>query len=78
MEQAGARVPKMATPRFSITTSPEPANFVHTQNACEGDAGYLASLAFGRMGASGRWHDVGQGERHCCTQAQRSHPWNLQ
>ena len=53
MAKAGTRVSKMARHRFSITTSPGPANLVYSPKTCEGDAGYLASLAFDDMG--GRW-----------------------
>ena len=76
MANADTRVSKMARRRFSITTSPGSANLVHSPKTCEGDAGYLASLAFGHMG--GRWSpSVGYGERHCRARAQRSHKSDL-
>jgi hypothetical protein len=41
----GARVSKMAKRRLFVTTSPEFATSLLTQDACEEDAGYLAILA---------------------------------
>ena len=47
---AGARVSKMARRRVWITASPESAAFLHGQEACEGDAGCLATLSYRRIG----------------------------
>ena len=43
MAYADPRVPKMATPRFVVITSPQFANFLHRQEASAEDAGYLAT-----------------------------------
>jgi hypothetical protein len=45
MAYTGACVSKMAKRRLLVTTSSEFASSVHTQDACEEDAGYLATLA---------------------------------
>jgi hypothetical protein len=50
MAKAGAREWTMAGHYFPVAASPESANFVHRQNTCEGDAGYLAGIAFDRIG----------------------------
>jgi hypothetical protein len=39
---AGARLPKVASPRFRITTSPQPATFLLDQDTSVEEAGYLA------------------------------------
>ena len=50
---AGARVSKMAKRCFWVTTSPEFATLLHSQNTSEGDAGHLASLAHRHIGPIG-------------------------
>jgi hypothetical protein len=56
---AGARVPKMAKRCFWVTTSPESATLLQSQNTSEGDAGCLATLAHRHMGL---WlRNVGRG-----------------
>jgi hypothetical protein len=43
---AGARLPKMANPRFRITTSPQRATFLLDRDTSAGEAGYLASPSY--------------------------------
>ena len=48
MDNAGARIPKMAKRRFRVTSSlesPSPTR-LPSQNASEGDDAYLAALAY--------------------------------
>ena len=76
MAKAGARVRTMAGRYFPVTASAGSANFVHSQNTCEGDAGHLAGLAFDRID----WVlPPGMEHRECyfLTQAQRSYKQNL-
>ncbi len=44
MAFTGARVPEMENYYFGVTTLPESANFLHTENTREDDVGCLASL----------------------------------
>jgi len=44
MENAGARVSKMAEPRFWVTTSPQSSTCLHGQATREGDAGIWPPL----------------------------------
>jgi hypothetical protein len=46
MDPTGAHVSKMAKHRFRVTTSAKPATYLHSQKACEGEVGHLASLAY--------------------------------
>jgi hypothetical protein len=43
---AGARVPKVANPRFWITTSPQPATSLHGQDTSDEEIGYLAGPSY--------------------------------
>jgi hypothetical protein len=45
MGDTRTRVPPVATRRIRLTTSPEPATCLHSQNARGEDAGYLASIS---------------------------------
>jgi hypothetical protein len=75
MAKAGARVRTMARRYLPVTASPESANFVHSQNAREGDARRLAGLAFDRIG----WlypANMEHREYHFFTRAQRSYIQN--
>jgi hypothetical protein len=47
MAYAGARVSKMAEPRFWVTTSLQTSTCLLSQATGEGDAGNLATLAYG-------------------------------
>jgi len=49
MGPAGAHVSKMAKHRFRVTTSAKSATYLHSQEACEGEAGRLASLSYRRI-----------------------------
>ena len=51
MAHAGPRVSKMAKRCFWVTTSPEPATSLQSQNTSEGDAGRLATVAYCHMGS---------------------------
>jgi len=76
MAKAGACVSTMARPCFPVTASPESATFVHNQYACKEEAGYLAGLAYGRIG----WllsPNMELGEYYFCTRKKRSHMPNI-
>ena len=45
MAYTGARMSKMAKRRLWVTTAPEFETSLHTQDACEEDAGCVATLA---------------------------------
>jgi hypothetical protein len=45
LAQASSRMPKMAIRHFCIAPPSRITNFVHTQNASEETAGYLASIS---------------------------------
>jgi hypothetical protein len=72
MARAGACVSTMAKPCFPVTAPSQSATLVHNQYACAEDAGYLAGLAYGRIG----WllsPSMELGEYYFCTQKKRSH-----
>jgi hypothetical protein len=46
MAYIGACLPKVAVHRVCVTTSLGPADSLHSEKACEEDAGYLASLTY--------------------------------
>ena len=53
MAYAGARVSKMAKRCFRVTTPAESATSLRNLEAREGDAGYLAVIAYRHMGLYG-------------------------
>lgn len=76
MAKTGARVRTMARRYFPVTASSESANLVHSQNTYEGEAGYLAQIAFDRIG----WllpPIMEHREYHLFTRTQRSYIQNL-
>jgi len=50
---------------FQVTTSPESATLLYTQNTRKGHTGYPASLASRRCGQYGLI--IRHGQRHCST-----------
>ena len=51
----GSCVSTMEEPRFSITTSPEPATLLYTSNTRKRRTGHLASPASHHLGLYGRY-----------------------
>ena len=73
MAHACAGVPKVAKGRFGVTTTPESATFLLRKNTSEEDDRRLATVAYSHTGL---WQlDVGHGQHHCGTRAQRSDPY---
>ena len=49
MADTGTRVPKMAKRCVRVTTSTGSASLLQSRHASEGNAGYMAKLAYRRM-----------------------------